>query len=90
MADIHFEEDQTLTPSGGRDPRRGSITLWLVEKGIAKDERKASYILLGVAGAALVLMLLVLGQEGGGGIGPSGRTPIPAGTVQPHGFSPSP
>jgi len=54
---VQFEEEQSLAPRAV-NTSRGGLSVWLVTKGVAKNERQANYMLLGVALVTFVLAYL--------------------------------
>lgn len=60
MSDIQFNEDYGT--SGNRDPdvnNTGKITQFLINKGVVKDRKSASYFLVGVIVISTILIGVV-------------------------------
>ena len=86
MADIQFETEQDYTPTTVSTESRGLAAL-VMRLGLAKDEKTARYVLLGIAVAAVVLAFVVPALIGGGTKPPLPWKP-PAANDIPPGFTP--
>jgi len=63
MSDVSFNEETPIAPiaAGGS----GGMTAWIIRNKFAKDEKGASYLLIGVAAVAIVLAVSLVLLSGG-------------------------
>jgi hypothetical protein len=68
MDSVEFREEEGIRPRAASTPAQSKVAAWLVARGMARTEKEANMLLLGVAGVAAVLAVIIflfsLGGEG--------------------------
>lgn len=84
MADVSFEEERTYAAPPVAVGSSGGLFSLLKKLGIAKTDKEAEYVLLGLAGLAVVVAIIVAIVAFGGGNEPVEMPPVPPGTRLPN------
>lgn len=65
MAEISFDEEPAALPSVSTRP--SGMAGWMIQKGIAKDEKNANILLVSVVAGSLAIVGLLFALSGGSG-----------------------
>ncbi|MDB4992282.1 MAG: hypothetical protein JWL75_527 [Parcubacteria group bacterium] len=83
MANVSFNEEPNYRYASTKKVQaKSSISGFLIRNNIAKDERSAQYVLLGIAVVAIIIAIFIL-THSTNTAGTPHPLPVPAGTVLP-------
>ena len=82
---VKFESEQQYAHPYYSDTPKIIQLVMKYSGGYIKDEKQASYVLIGFVVMAIIISIFLV--SGGSSLGRSGKTPIPAGQNIPHTFS---
>lgn len=60
MANVQFEDQGIYTQYASNTDRRPTMVRWLINWGVAEDEKSANYILIGIMGLAFLLSVFII------------------------------
>ncbi len=82
MTDIQFDTENEFARPAAQSAGPKGLTKLVMKWGLAKDEKTAQYVLLGIAIVAILITLWLLFGQGGGSsapVIPPGVTALPPG-----------
>ena len=84
MANVSFEEERTYAARPAVSVTSEGLSGLMKKLGLAKTDKEAEYILLGLAVVAVVTAIIVAIMAFGGGSTPAEMPPVPPGTRLPN------
>ena len=80
MSAVQFDDQNMIQSQDYFKPKGGGLTGFVIKNGLAKDDKGANFVLMGIAGFFFALAIGIIFYATGGTTSSSKAKPLPPGT----------